>query len=485
MLVVAVAVLLSLKAILMLAAPPLGDEAYYWMWGQHLDWSYHDHPPLNALFLRASYELFGWNIFALRAPGLLSFAVSAWIIGWWARRLGTVVMPTPALAGIAVFLASPLMFIFTTLALPDHLLIAFLLISGHFFVLYAHSAEDARGRPVFLFAAAAALGLAALSKYSAVFVGVGFVWWFFATPAGRRQLATPYPWLAGLLALAIQAPVIWWNLQHDLSTVRFHFGGRFPSGWNAYQIPQRLAVFLLFITFFFSPFLLPALRRFLSRRDVGDVAAFRAVTLPTFASTMLVFSAFTAGIIALFYWVIPAVVLFYPVAIGFVGTALRRVFVFGLVVAALLIVNLSVVPIAALVGGKSPDDASFGWAGVADWVGREAARHDAGLLLASQYNLAAMLGFALRRTDVYSISERNEQYDYWFDPSLHVGQTALFLTDTHRPLESGQRDHFERIERIGSFETSRFGLPLNSFTLYLGTGMRAQPKCCNEVATTP
>ncbi|MBT4089283.1 MAG: hypothetical protein HOE30_12390, partial [Deltaproteobacteria bacterium] len=24
------------------------DEAYYWEWGQHLDWSYLDHPPMTG-----------------------------------------------------------------------------------------------------------------------------------------------------------------------------------------------------------------------------------------------------------------------------------------------------------------------------------------------------------------------------------------------------------------------------------------------------
>jgi hypothetical protein len=26
---------------------PIGDEAYYWLWGQHMALSYFDHPPLR------------------------------------------------------------------------------------------------------------------------------------------------------------------------------------------------------------------------------------------------------------------------------------------------------------------------------------------------------------------------------------------------------------------------------------------------------
>jgi hypothetical protein len=33
----------------------LDDEAYYWIFSQHLDWGYFDHPPMTALLIRAGY----------------------------------------------------------------------------------------------------------------------------------------------------------------------------------------------------------------------------------------------------------------------------------------------------------------------------------------------------------------------------------------------------------------------------------------------
>ena len=62
----AVAVLLLAKLWMSAMAPPVGDEAYYWMWGQKLGWSYLDHPPLHAWLLGAM-SVFGWNYFSLRA----------------------------------------------------------------------------------------------------------------------------------------------------------------------------------------------------------------------------------------------------------------------------------------------------------------------------------------------------------------------------------------------------------------------------------
>ncbi|MEX0859996.1 MAG: hypothetical protein WD017_03575, partial [Cucumibacter sp.] len=57
---------IALKFGLMFAVAPVGDEAYYFLWGQHPDWSYFDHPPLNAWILGATSRLFGWTRFGLR-----------------------------------------------------------------------------------------------------------------------------------------------------------------------------------------------------------------------------------------------------------------------------------------------------------------------------------------------------------------------------------------------------------------------------------
>src|SRR2546422_7240657 len=36
------------RGIVSAAAPLIDDEAYYWLWAHHLDWSYLDHPPIIA-----------------------------------------------------------------------------------------------------------------------------------------------------------------------------------------------------------------------------------------------------------------------------------------------------------------------------------------------------------------------------------------------------------------------------------------------------
>src|SRR5437016_6498456 len=47
------------------------DEAYYWEWSRHLDWSYHSKGPLVAWLIRLSCELFGDSVFAVRLPAVV------------------------------------------------------------------------------------------------------------------------------------------------------------------------------------------------------------------------------------------------------------------------------------------------------------------------------------------------------------------------------------------------------------------------------
>ncbi|MHB1109812.1 MAG: hypothetical protein ACYCZU_05790, partial [Devosia sp.] len=63
---IVVGIFIALKLWFDLGVDPMGDEAYYWMWGQHLALSYFDHPPLQGWLLGVVAQLFGWHPFNTR-----------------------------------------------------------------------------------------------------------------------------------------------------------------------------------------------------------------------------------------------------------------------------------------------------------------------------------------------------------------------------------------------------------------------------------
>ena len=138
---IAVAILLAIKIYLAAVMAPIGDEAYYWMWGQKLDWSYLDHPPLHSWLLGVMSHLFGWNLFALRGLTWLTLGGTLWIFWLWAKRLQPADPPAWFWPSAAIYLASPMFFLMSSIAFHDHLLILLCLASAHCLLQFSSSAE--------------------------------------------------------------------------------------------------------------------------------------------------------------------------------------------------------------------------------------------------------------------------------------------------------------------------------------------------------
>ena len=83
------------------------DEAYYWDWSRHLDWSYYDQGPMLAWVIRAGTSLLGPNEWGVRLGALVAgLGISASYI-FLARRMGRpAAAPWLVLAGNAMLLFS-------------------------------------------------------------------------------------------------------------------------------------------------------------------------------------------------------------------------------------------------------------------------------------------------------------------------------------------------------------------------------------------
>ena len=83
------------------------------------------------------------------------------------------------------------------------------------FVLFFLAKVLETGRGAWWLAVGAAVGAALLSKYTAMFFGPAILIWLAAVPKLRRWLLSPWPYLGGLVALALFSPVILWNADHQ------------------------------------------------------------------------------------------------------------------------------------------------------------------------------------------------------------------------------------------------------------------------------
>jgi hypothetical protein len=83
------------------------------------------------------------------------------------------------------------------------------------------------------------LGIGLLNKLSVLWLGFGLTLGLLLTPS-RRLLATPGPWLAAAIALALFSPHVIWQLRNDLPTLE---GLVLRRGWR--WLPATVATLLL------------------------------------------------------------------------------------------------------------------------------------------------------------------------------------------------------------------------------------------------
>jgi hypothetical protein len=189
------------------------DEFYYLACADHPALGYVDHPPLCVIVLWAVRALIGDSRLAIRlVPALLGAGTVA-LVGAMARRMGggrwALVLALTAALVAPEYLALNHFYSMNALDIFFWALAAFVLIG-----LVQH--ETTAGWCVL----GVVLGLGLLNKISVLWLGAGLLAGLLATPL-RRSLTRPGPWLAGLIAAALFAPYVVWEIQNGWPTREF------------------------------------------------------------------------------------------------------------------------------------------------------------------------------------------------------------------------------------------------------------------------
>jgi 4-amino-4-deoxy-L-arabinose transferase-like glycosyltransferase len=195
------------------------DEAYVVVISRTPALSYFDHPPLHQWVLTAWTAVFGEGR-AARLPFLGFSLITALALFGLARRLfsnAAAWWTLFAFSASAYFLVYPDGYI-----MPDPPLLAFVALGAW---AVAEILFGPPGRETMLWLAAGlAFGLAGLSKYSAIFAPLGLAGFLAFSPAHRRWLLDPRPYLgAGLGVLYLTPPLIW-NAEHGWVSFAFQTG---------------------------------------------------------------------------------------------------------------------------------------------------------------------------------------------------------------------------------------------------------------------
>jgi 4-amino-4-deoxy-L-arabinose transferase-like glycosyltransferase len=252
---VGLAALTAMRLAFAAVIPLTEDEAYYRLWAMHPQLGYYDHPPMVAWWLAVGLRLGGDTPLGARLIPVLASAVAGVLIFDIAQLAG--LSSRTAARAAAWYNAAPLVGFGAMLILPDSATTLFWCLT-----LWALLKSQRTGRGGWWILAGAAAGCAALSKYSALFLGPGVLWWLLRSATGRRQLRGPWPWVALSIAGALFMTNVAWNAGHLWITFAKQFGRVAPHGFK----PLGPASFLIVLVLLSNPLTTPFLVRTLGRR---------------------------------------------------------------------------------------------------------------------------------------------------------------------------------------------------------------------------
>lgn len=247
------------------ALPITADEAYFALWGRHPDLGFYDHPPmigwLLAPLVAASHAEWFVRLPSILLPAALALLVRHALAAWFARG-----DDIADLAGLAVLLVPMNVWnVFITTDTP----LAF----------FSVASLLAFARQRFLLAGVL-LGLAFLSKYFAVLLGLAYLAWALAA---RRPGAFGLAFLGALPAGLLN---LYWNWQACWCNVMFNAINRHDDAGFAWATPALYAASLAYLA---APLLWYAwkgraqLRAAMPRAEVGALLAAWLVPLALFA----------------------------------------------------------------------------------------------------------------------------------------------------------------------------------------------------------
>lgn len=453
-------------------APLVSDEAYYWLWGQHLDWGYHDNSPMIGWTSRLSTDLFGNNEIAVRLPTICAFCfaavyVTVMALRWFdARTAFFSVLLMHLVPGFAVG---------GVIATTDGLqALAWVGASYHL----ARAYEENHW-PHWI-SAGVWFGLGLLSKLSMLLFLPGALLYALLSPIHRRRLLSLRPYVGLAIGLALFGPVVYWNFQHHGNLARHvaYLGGANESSgihlgyFGEFLAGQALLVSpLIFLAVVLAWWVV--LRSYQSAGWIVQLLVWVSLPMVFIFALMSLHSRVYANWSGAAY--IPAIVLLTALMIGnteFLSSKTKKLAIqlwWGGAAVAFLMTGAIFVQLVTPVfdfNGR-PDRITRE---VTDWpsLGRQV-----GEAVASMKNLQSTFVFGLRyqiaselafytpgKPTVVAINKWNRPnaFDYWKEDKDLIGQDAVGITRQDSDHLTRLKQVFEKVEAPVEIQLFRKGI---------------------------
>ena len=481
------------------------DETHYALFSVNLDWSNFDHPPLSGWLQWPFAQLGGHNV-VMRVLPMTCWALAA---------LGLMLLTAEfapaeqqllaARAAMVLWLLSPIAHLLGLALVPDTLLLP--LTCGVMFVtwrLCANPGVRSLSPASLWLGLGLLLGLAGLSKYTAVLVAVGAILALLLAH-GPSILGWPQAWLATLLASVLISPVILWNASHDWISLAYQFGhAKGTADWRVsravgYVLVQLLGYGLLLVVGFGASRRLPAhlaaIAKATPSASSGENLSLkpRNLSVPLFCAcfalpTLLLLVALSGRGSTLPHWSAAAWVALLPAAaLGAAGLWQKRRKMLWALAAfqAFCCVGLAGL---MLSGGLSSENKNpafttpgqkvegavfnpfadlYGWDAAALQGKALAEQHGNATLAVFNWTLASRIAWYARPLPVKVVQRHLDQFGLWWG-TLKRGESVLLVDWSQMSfVPPVGADQFERCQQLAQQPVMRWGRQIAHFNFLL------------------
>jgi 4-amino-4-deoxy-L-arabinose transferase-like glycosyltransferase len=217
------------------------DEVYYYTYAVQPDLNHFDHPPMVGWLIQLSTLNLNWvSTLSMRLGSIIAAAVSTWIVfrtgtlihseraGWIAALLYTCSIYTSIIAGLFIMPDSPQLLFFTC----SIYLMAKWVVKPHLF------------SAINWISLGCMIGLATLSKVHGLYLWAGFGGFILFHQI--KTLKQPFLYFAVLITLCFVLPILFWNIDNDFITYKFHSKRVMHSGIQVASLVQQIVGELLY-----------------------------------------------------------------------------------------------------------------------------------------------------------------------------------------------------------------------------------------------
>jgi 4-amino-4-deoxy-L-arabinose transferase-like glycosyltransferase len=226
--------IMTIRAVFLFLMGPMPQDAYYFLYSQHLALSYFDHPPMIAYILSLFTTVLGKSVVVIK---LADTVTTIFTVVFFYKLSTCLLGPKQVNKALLLLLSTFMVTILSLISTPDVPLLMFWTLS--LTLLYQAIFNN---KNLYWIWAGIAMGLTFDSKYTGIFIPAGLILFLILSNAYRKKFLSIWFWLAVISFFVTILPVIIWNVQHDFASFKFQSTARMNDPGMHLQIKYFLGL---------------------------------------------------------------------------------------------------------------------------------------------------------------------------------------------------------------------------------------------------